>query len=103
MLEVEGQGTEEDRVLRVRGVVDLESSPRLWSALEQALGGTRRLRLHLGEVSYIDSSGIATLVKGLKYAQRLSVAYAILEPSGQVLSVIKLAQLDRLFAIEKAE
>ena len=47
-----------------------------------------------------DSAGIATLVKGLRHAQKNAVEYGLIDPSEQVRAVIELAQLDRLFSIQ---
>ena len=90
-------------ILAVRGEIDMEVAPRLWSLIEEVVDRGRAVKVRLDEVSYIDSSGIATLIRGLKHAQKKNVDYALLAPSKRVLAVLELAQLDRLFSIESGE
>ena len=58
------------RVVRVAGEVDLDSSPRLWAELQQALQKGRLVKVQLRDVGYIDSSGVAVLIQGLKHASK---------------------------------
>jgi anti-anti-sigma factor len=59
-------------VASVRGDVDLHNSPELRTALLELLhkGKPRKLVLNLGDVSYMDSSGIAVLVEALGQVRR---------------------------------
>jgi anti-sigma B factor antagonist len=100
MFEVQTKAAGDQRTVVVQGEVDLEVSPELWNAMESALSGTAGLRVDLSAVSYIDSSGIAMLVKGLKHARKQEVSFALLDPSEAVLQVMELAQLHKLFVIE---
>jgi anti-sigma B factor antagonist len=99
MFEVTSEKDGARTVIIARGEIDLEVSSRLWSVLEKALVGAGRLHVRLTDVTYIDSSGIATLVKGLRHAQKSKAEFALVAPSEQVRAVIQLAQLDRLFTI----
>ncbi len=58
-------GAAGEPVVRVRGELDWHTHPRLESALASFLGasGPRRLVLDLSAVSYLDSSGLAALVR----------------------------------------
>ena len=87
-------------VLRVEGEVDLESSPTLWSELRGLLGRGGAVVVDLSAVDYIDSSGVAVLIQGLKHAGRTKVDFRLRRPSGRVTAVLELAQLTRLFEIE---
>lgn len=89
------------RVVRVAGAVDLETSPRLWQQLQRALQLGGSVRVDLRDVDYIDSSGIAVLIQGLKHAGKRSVDYRLLEPSARVMAVLELAQLPKLFTIDR--
>ncbi len=100
MLEIQTESAGETVTVAAFGEVDLEVSPDFWTAIEGAIAITQRLRIRLADVSYIDSSGIATLVKALRHAQKYKVDFALIDPSDQVRAVIELAQLDRLFKIE---
>ena len=100
MFEATTNNSGEETVLTVKGEVDIQVAPDLWKVMQDAFGGARSLKIELKDVSYIDSSGIATLLKGLKYANDNKIEYAILDPSPQVLKVIELAHLHTLFSIE---
>lgn len=94
------QDSPTERRVTVRGAVDLESSPQLGAKLRSALQGTPALAVSLTEVSYMDSSGLATLIQALKLANRTAVKFRLLAPSDQVQSVLELAQLHQLFTID---
>lgn len=89
--------------VHVAGEVDLETSPRLWQQLQSASQAGVGIRVDLSDVDYIDSSGIAVLVQGLKLAGKRSIDYRLVEPSARVMAVLELAQLQRLFNIERSE
>jgi anti-anti-sigma factor len=57
--------TASECVVRVQGALDWHTHPHLESALAPFLvaSGPQRLVLDLSEVSYLDSSGLATLVR----------------------------------------
>jgi anti-sigma B factor antagonist len=90
------------RVVRVSGDVDLDSSPRLWQELQRALQVARQVKVELRAVTYMDSSGIATLIQGLKHAGKRSIDFRLLDPSERVMAVLELAQLPKLFSIERS-
>lgn len=87
-------------VISVSGEVDLYTSPTLRQALLSAIERWRRVGVDLSRVAYMDSSGVATLVEGYKLAQASDHQMSILQPSEQVLKVLKLARLDSIFTIE---
>lgn len=89
-----------EHVVHARGDVDMASSPRLLSTMQQALHEARRLAVDLAEVGYMDSSGVAVLIQGLKAARRQQKGFVLRRPSPRVLAVLELADLMSLFAIE---
>lgn len=89
-------------VVDVDGEIDMDSSPALWSELQQILATKRPLRVCLSAVRYIDSSGIAILVQAHKLAQRGKTEFGLETPSAQVLAVLQLAQLAQMFRIHGA-
>jgi len=90
------------RILEVAGEVDMSSSISLRDELRKSLNGTRVLKVDLSGVHYLDSSGIAVLIQGFKWARRKEIEYRLLDPSKQVTDVIKLAMLQTFFTIEKS-
>ncbi len=91
------------RVVKVSGDVDLDSSPQLWSKLQAALKNAPLVKVHLADVAYIDSSGVAVLIQGLKHAAKSGADYRLLDPSPRVMGVLELAQLPQLFRIERSD
>lgn len=86
--------------IKVAGEVDLYTSPDLRNAISKALGkGTGPVRVQLEEVSYMDSSGVATLVEGLRSADRGSIDFILDNPSKAVMKVLQLSRLDSVFTI----
>lgn len=88
--------------LSVSGDLDLESSPRLLSAIKDGLEGARSVEVGLTGVGYLDSSGVAVLIHGYKLAHRDGIEFVILDPSTQVMAVIELSQLQQFFTIRSS-
>ena len=91
------------RILQVVGEVDMDSSPRLRDQIQGNLKGTSSLKVRLKDVDYVDSSGIAVLIQGMKDAGKVGVPFALLDPTDNVRSVIELAMLQEVFTIEASE
>ncbi len=90
-------------VLKTGGEVDLYSSPQLRDALLKAISqANNEVHVDLGGVRYMDSSGVAVLVEGLKAAGKKNLTYKLVAPSQPVLKVLQLSRLDRVFTIEEA-
>ena len=89
-------------IIAVSGDVDMESSPALRAEIQRALKTAKCVKLDLKAVSYLDSSGVAVLIQGLKWAQKIDVEYRLLDPSSQAKAVIELAQLQQLFTIDES-
>jgi anti-sigma B factor antagonist len=82
------------------GRVDLLSAPALSKHLSQAVAsGQSRLIVDLGGVSFIDSSGLAALVSGLKSARVAGGDLRIAQAGDQVRMVLQLTKLDRVFGL----
>lgn len=86
-------------VIAVQGEVDLNSSPRLRKAILASIDKDRSVGVDLRNAEYMDSSGVATLVEGLKSASENDQRFALLQPSRAVLKVLELSRLDSLFEI----
>ena len=68
-LTVEVQVDDGVPVLVVRGELDVYSAPALDAAVDQALqDGARSLVLDLGQVGFIDSSGLRSIIRARKEA-----------------------------------
>lgn len=87
-------------VVHPRGEVDMEVSPTLRQALRGVFDAKpKRVVVHLRDVPYIDSSGIAVLVEGLQWSRKMGIGYLLAECSPQVRGVLALARLANIFVI----
>lgn len=89
-------------VITLAGEIDLSCAPAVRKAiLEHVVAGESTL-VDLSAVTYIDSSGIASLVEGHQAAKRKNCAFGLLNVSDAVMSVLALARLDRVFSLHRA-
>jgi anti-sigma B factor antagonist len=99
-LTVVEEKTESSVLIRVAGEVDLYSSPELRKAILKSVpSGAGEIGIDLSAVTYIDSSGVATLVEGLRSAREKGAGFVLVTPSAAVLQVLELARLDSVFEV----
>lgn len=87
------------RVVAFRGEVDLEHSPVAREVLLGAVEAGAPLVVDLSGVSYIDSSGIASLVEAFQEARKRGTGFSLAAVSTSALRVFELARLDQVFTI----
>ena len=88
------------RVVMLSDEVDLSRSPEARKTILDALGGPGAVFVDLSTVSYIDSSGVASLVEGFQTAKKSGQRFALVGVSDAALAVLKLARWDQVFEIE---
>jgi anti-sigma B factor antagonist len=98
-MNIETQDTPPFRVIRLSGDVDLHSSPQARQAILDAVKAGKPLLVDLSGVSYMDSSGVASLVEGYQTARKQGLEFGITAPAAPAMSVLKLARLDKVFPI----
>jgi anti-sigma B factor antagonist len=83
----------------VAGRVTIDSSPHLRSVLLDLLrrDATPALAIDLSRVSYLDTSGIATLIEVSKIAHEHSAPLRLVGISGELKTITELTGLDRVF------
>jgi anti-sigma B factor antagonist len=86
-------------VISLEGDIDLENAGEVRKALLANLKQKKDLLIDLSAVSYIDSSGIASLVEGLQVARKQKNELSLVSVSARALRVLELARLDKVFAI----
>ena len=86
-------------VVRLGGDIDLESSPEVRTALLQCVARKRDVMVDMSGVSYIDSSGVASLVEAFQNARKSATRFCLVEVSAAAMRVFELARLDRVFDI----
>ena len=86
-------------VVELSGEIDLERAPEVRKLLLACVGQRRDVLVDLSRVTYIDSSGIASLVEALQCAGKGGTHLGLVAVSPQALRVFELARLDKVFAI----
>ncbi|MBI4968533.1 MAG: STAS domain-containing protein [Rhodospirillales bacterium] len=87
------------RVVSLAGDVDLQHSPTLRKELLVVVAEGLPVIVDLGGVSYIDSSGVASLVEAFQAARKKQIPFSLAGLSASVQRVMQLARLDRVFTI----
>jgi anti-sigma B factor antagonist len=84
-------------VVRLTGRLDLMAAADVKRRLAQAVAdGHQRLVVDLGEVTFIDSSGLGALIGGLKSARLAGGNLRIARPGPQVRLTLELTTLDQV-------
>ena len=86
-------------LLKVAGEVDMHYSPQVREKILASLKAGRPLLIDLSGVSYIDSSGIASLVEGFQTAKTAKLHFGLLNISNTAMQVLTLTRLDKIFAL----
>ena len=86
-------------VIELAGEVDLSCSPEVRKQILGALKSGQHLLVDLSAVSYIDSSGVASLVEGYQVAKRKALRFGLIGVSQSAMGVLILARLDKIFPI----
>ncbi|MEJ2361026.1 MAG: STAS domain-containing protein [Gammaproteobacteria bacterium] len=95
-LRTEGQFT----VVTLSGDVDLHYSPEARKQILEQLKANKNVLVDLSGVSYIDSSGIASLVEGFQLARNRKLQFGLVGVSEAAQQVLQLARLDKIFQIK---
>ncbi len=86
-------------LFHLAGDVDLNSSPEVRKLMLDCLRKKSSLLVDLSQVSYIDSSGVASLVEGYQLSKVQDIEFALIGVSEAAKSVLQLARLDKVFPI----
>jgi len=83
----------------VAGRITVDSSPTLRSVLLELLrrAVAQVIVIDLSAVSYLDMSGLATLLEALKSARESSVKLRVTGINGEARTLAEIAQLDKIF------
>jgi anti-sigma B factor antagonist len=92
-------------ILDVSGDIDLANSPAMRKVLLGEIKEKRipKVFLNLKGVRYIDSSGIASLVEGLKASRDIGSRMILYGLNTTVREVMELSRLQRIFEIYESE
>jgi anti-sigma B factor antagonist len=88
-------------IIVVEGEIDMFSSPNLRDKLVPFFDkGAKGIIVDLSGVSFMDSSGIATLVEGLQWSKKNNKAFVLTGVGTNVMNALSLTKLDNVFTIE---
>ncbi|HEY1424027.1 MAG TPA: STAS domain-containing protein [Candidatus Acidoferrum sp.] len=92
-------------ILDLTGDITLFNSPEIRKALLTQLREKRvpHLLVNMLAVPYIDSSGVASLVEGLKASRELKSRFALYALSKSANTVLQLTHLLRVFEVHQTE
>ena len=100
-MQIAARPSQEGVILDISGDIDLSNSPAMRKALlgEIKEKHTRKVLLNLRGVRYIDSSGIASLVEGLKASRDSGARLILYGLNAAVREVLELSRLQKIFEI----
>ena len=85
-------------LITITGDVNLDTSRELRTTiLETISAAVEGVALDLSAVRYMDSSGVAILVEGLRTARDTDKTFTLVSPSPRVMKVLELTRLDTVF------
>jgi len=92
-------------IVDVVGDIDLYNSPEIRKVLLEHIRDKKvpRIIINLKEVRYIDSSGVASLVEGLKVARNMNSRFMLYGLSPAAREVLELSRLIKVFEVFENE
>lgn len=89
-------------VIKLAGEVDMSHSPSVHQTLVEVLENRpARLIIDLTEVTYMDSSGVGTLVDALRRVRVSGGKLCLVAVAPRVLSVLQITKLDQFFEMHQ--
>jgi anti-sigma B factor antagonist len=88
-------------IFDVAGDIDFANSPEVRQSVLREIRESRtsRVVVNLSQVRYIDSSGVASLVEGLKASRDLGSRFILFGLSSSAREVLQLSRLIKVFEI----
>ena len=99
-MKITTQITQGITVLRLGGRFDAHEVPDVRKALgEMTSQGNNKIVVSLAEVNFVDSSGLASLVQGMKHCRSAGGDLCLCDMRQPVRVIFELTRLDRAFAV----
>lgn len=87
-------------VCHIEGEIDINSSPSIKKSFDKLLSSkTPKIVVNLSKVTYVDSSGLATLVEILKNMRSYGGRLRLTNLSPKIRSLFEITKLEKLFEI----
>lgn len=91
-------------VMDLGGEIDLYRSPVVRKKFDEVLHkNPSRLLVNLKKVSYMDSSGLATLIEAFQIAKKHNVGFCLFAVSATLQGLFEITRLEKVFRIYKDE
>ena len=92
-------------IFELSGDIDFANSPRVRDSVLREIREslTPRVLVNLSQVRYIDSSGVASLVEGLKASRDLGLRFILFGLSTSAREVLQLSRLMKVFEVYENE
>lgn len=88
-------------ILKITGDVDLSNSPNLRIEFAKLIKDKApSILVDLSEVTYMDSSGLATLIEAMQKTTQNDGTFKLRGVTGAVKNMFEIARLNEIFAIE---
>jgi anti-sigma B factor antagonist len=100
-VQISSRRVETTTIFDITGDIDLANSPAIRKALLQEVreNHTPRVVMNLSKVRYIDSSGVASLVEGLKASRDAGSRFILFGLSPSAREVLQLSRLLKIFEV----
>jgi len=100
-VQISARHTDNTTIFDVTGDIDLANSPEVRKALLREVREKRtpRVVMNLSQVRYIDSSGVASLVEGLKASRDVNSRFILFGLSASAREVLQLSRLLKIFEV----
>ena len=104
-MKISARRVDKATIFDITGNIDMSNSPELRKALLHEIRDARasRVVLNLSEVKYIDSSGVASLVEGLKASRDMGSHFVLFGLSTPTREVLQLSRLLKVFDVRDNE
>jgi anti-sigma B factor antagonist len=90
-------------VIAVSGELDVFTAPTLDDLLAESIeAGSTNLIVDLTEVTFLDSTGLGSMVKGLKRARERGGSLRVVASSDRIVKVFKITGLDQAMALTES-
>lgn len=89
-----------DSVVAVEGEIDMATAGALWETIERALSLGGRLVLDLERTTFIDSTGLAVLVRAYRHLGQLPEAIVVRSPSAAARRLLVISGVAPFITIE---
>jgi anti-sigma B factor antagonist len=100
-VQISARHSDNTTIFDVTGDIDLANSPEVRKALLREVREKRtpRVVMNLSKVRYIDSSGVASLVEGLKASRDVNSRFILFGLSPSAREVLQLSRLLKIFEV----